>query len=58
MKKYRDGKVRNCPICGKNIAECQCNFQVLEDVCPICKEKRENCKCYYSEKNESEPILL
>lgn len=55
MKKYRDGKIRNCPICGKNITECKCNFQVLEDVCPICKEKRENCKCYYSEKTKNDP---
>lgn len=57
MKKYRDGKIRNCPICGKNITECKCNFQVLEDVCPICKEKRENCKCYYSEKTKNDPEI-
>lgn len=22
---YRDSKVRNCPICGKNIKKCECS---------------------------------
>lgn len=58
MRKYRDGKVRNCPICKENIAECKCKHESLklDDVCPICKEKE--CKCYKSEKNsKTDPIL-
>lgn len=27
MKKYRDGKIRMCPVCKENVAECKCSFE-------------------------------
>ena len=40
--KYVDGKIRFCPICKKNILECQCNVEIENNQNIDLEKQRQN----------------